>query len=174
MRLLKHLDTRRADENVPGVTVGLMVNEAGKSATYRTQDEGFDPDAVRYPVLEDGLDWDDYATVTVAELRESFAALATAAGVDAGELIGAVMYHYECEGRGAKMRLEEVERELARMGARRMLLAAEDLDKVQRYEGHLHRQLIQTLRELEAMGERRRGNAAPLARLDTSGLDATG
>ncbi len=67
-----------------------------------------------------------------------------------------------------------MERELARMGARRMMLPAEDLDKVQRYEGHLHRQLIQTLRELEAMQERRRGGAAPLARLDVSGADAAG
>jgi len=174
VRLLKRLDTRRADENVAGVTVGLMVSEAGKSATYRTKDEGFDPDAVGHPMLEDGLDWDDYATFTVAELRECFAILAAAAGVDAGELIGAVAYHYECEGRGARIRIEEVERELARMGARRMLLPAADLDKVQRYEGHLHRQLIQTLRELEAMQERRRGNAAPLARLDVGGLDGSG
>ncbi len=174
VRLLKGLATRRADENVAGVSVGLMLSEAGKSATYRTKHEEFDPDAVRYPVLEDGLDWDDYATVTVAELRECFVVLAAAAGVDVGELIGAVMYHYECEGRGAKLRLEEVERELARMGARRMMLPAADLDKVQRYEAHLHRQMIQTLRELEAMGERRRGGVAPLARLDMSGSDAAG
>jgi len=174
VRLLKHLDTRRADEEIAAGDIATMLREAGKGAGYRTQVEDFDPDAVRYPMLSEGQDWDDYDTGTVGELRECFAALAAASEVAGGDLVGAAVLHYEIEGRGAKIRLEEVERELARMGARRMMLPAEDLDKVQRYEGHLHRQLIQTLRELEAMQERRRGGAAPLARLDVSGSDAAG
>jgi hypothetical protein len=38
-----------------------------------------------------------------------------------------------------------------------------------RYEAHLFRQCIQALRELEAMQARRRGRAAPLARIDITG-----
>ncbi|OFW64978.1 MAG: hypothetical protein A2Y74_03095 [Actinobacteria bacterium RBG_13_63_9] len=42
------------------------------------------------------------------------------------------------------------------------------LDKIMRYEAHLHRLCIQTLHELEAIQLRRQGRHAPLARLDIS------
>jgi hypothetical protein len=48
----------------------------------------------------------------------------------------------------------------------RLLPAPTDLDKVMRYETHLHRQLLQTLHELEAIQARRRGEKVNLARLD--------
>ena len=54
------------------------------------------------------------------------------------------------------------------------MLEGPELEKVMRYEGHLHRQLLQTLHELEAMQARRAGRPAPLARLDVQGLGATG
>ncbi len=38
-----------------------------------------------------------------------------------------------------------------------------------RYEAHLHRQLLQTMHELEALQARRQGHATPLARLDVAG-----
>lgn len=40
------------------------------------------------------------------------------------------------------------------------------LERVTRYEAHLHRQLLQTMHELEALQDRRKGRATPLARLD--------
>ncbi|PYE53196.1 hypothetical protein [Deinococcus yavapaiensis] len=43
------------------------------------------------------------------------------------------------------------------------------LDKLQRYETHLERQLYRAMHELEAMQERRAGRAAPLARLELHG-----
>ena len=53
---------------------------------------------------------------------------------------------------------------------RRLLPSGEILERVMRYEAHLHRQLIQTLRELEALQARRKGQrTSPLARLDVSG-----
>ena len=53
---------------------------------------------------------------------------------------------------------------------RRLLPSGEILERVMRYEAHLHRQLIQTLRELEALQARRNGQrVSPLARLDVSG-----
>jgi hypothetical protein len=60
------------------------------------------------------------------------------------------------------------------MRRERTLPNREDADKVMRYEAHLHRQLLQTLHELEAMQARRTGQAAPLARLDVQGLEPTG
>ena len=47
------------------------------------------------------------------------------------------------------------------------------LDKIMRYETHLHRLWLQTLHELEAIQIRRHGGHAPLARLDISAPPAT-
>ncbi len=44
-----------------------------------------------------------------------------------------------------------------------------DIDKIIRYEAHLSRQLYQALHELEAMRAGRRGQAAPLMRVDVHG-----
>lgn len=66
------------------------------------------------------------------------------------------------------------ERQTDRYRRERILLEGPDLDRVMRYEAHLHRQMVQTLHELEAMQERRAGKTPALARLDVSGLDATG
>ena len=53
--------------------------------------------------------------------------------------------------------------------AHRVLPPTDDLVKIMRYESHLHRLLIQTLHELEAMQTRRQGGTSPLARLDITG-----
>ena len=42
-----------------------------------------------------------------------------------------------------------------------------------RYEAHFHRLYIQALHELEAMQERRKGHATPLARVDITGAPAS-
>ena len=51
----------------------------------------------------------------------------------------------------------------------RLLAMTDELQKVMRYEAHLHRETLQLLHELEAMKTRREGGAAPLARLDITG-----
>lgn len=51
-----------------------------------------------------------------------------------------------------------------------LLPSEQGLDKVIRYEAHLHRQLLQTLHELEAIQARRQGLRTPLARVDVQGL----
>lgn len=51
----------------------------------------------------------------------------------------------------------------------RMVPDPDTLNVITRYETHLHRQLLQTLHELEAMQDRRRGERSPLARLDITG-----
>jgi hypothetical protein len=52
----------------------------------------------------------------------------------------------------------------------RLLPDQPSLDKVIRYEAHLHRQLLQTMHELEALQARRQGRQTPLARVDVQGL----
>jgi len=48
----------------------------------------------------------------------------------------------------------------------RILPPQSHIEQVIRYEAHLSRQLVHTLHELEALQARRRGEAAPLARID--------
>ncbi len=56
-------------------------------------------------------------------------------------------------------------------GSDRVYLPPEKkVDKLVRYEAHVSRVLYQTLHELEALQARRRGERAPLARLDVHGL----
>ena len=52
---------------------------------------------------------------------------------------------------------------------RRILPAPEDLDKIMKYEAHLHRMQLQTQHEFEALQARRKGDHSPLARVDFSG-----
>jgi hypothetical protein len=58
--------------------------------------------------------------------------------------------------------------------AERQARARPDLDelgKLQRYEAHLERMLYRALHELEALQARRRGEAAPLGRIEVYGVD---
>ena len=51
-----------------------------------------------------------------------------------------------------------------------LLPSRDRMERIIRYEGHLHRQLIQTIRELEATQARRKGDRpSALTRLDVSG-----
>ena len=64
---------------------------------------------------------------------------------------------------------------IARQASRRQLPSSDDLEKILRYEAHLHRQLHQTLHELEALQARRKGERpSPLARLDVMQSPASG
>jgi hypothetical protein len=87
------------------------------------------------------------------------------------ELTEEVLHELESDVRGARYRLEIADKKIARMRVTRALPNEKTLDRIMRYEAHLHRQLVQTLRELEAMQARRAGQAAPLARLDVSGIE---
>jgi hypothetical protein len=58
---------------------------------------------------------------------------------------------------------------------RRLLPSGEVLERIIRYESHLHRQFIQTLRELEALQARRNGQRpSPLARRECQRLAFVG
>jgi hypothetical protein len=53
--------------------------------------------------------------------------------------------------------------------ALRVLPTPADLDKIMRYEAHLHRLCTQALHELEALQIRRKGGTSPLTRFDITG-----
>ena len=66
----------------------------------------------------------------------------------------------------ADAKVENVQRQLVEMRRQRILPFEADLEKINRYEAHLSRQMYQALHELEALQKRRGGDAAPLARVD--------
>jgi hypothetical protein len=62
--------------------------------------------------------------------------------------------------------LDKIEEQISR----RTLASKDAMERVIRYESHLHRLWVQTHHELEALQARRRGDRpSPLARLDVSG-----
>jgi len=63
-------------------------------------------------------------------------------------------------------------RPFGRMASARLLPHPNDIDKIIRYEAHLSRQLYQALHELESMRAARRGQPAPLHRVDVYGSAA--
>ena len=61
------------------------------------------------------------------------------------------------------------ERADLQIASARLLPHPNDIDKIIRYEAHLSRQLYQALHELESMRAARRGQPAPLLRVDVHG-----
>jgi hypothetical protein len=61
------------------------------------------------------------------------------------------------------------ERQALESASARLLPSPFDIDKIIRYEAHLSRQLHQALHALEAMRAERRGQSAPLVRVDVHG-----
>jgi len=59
--------------------------------------------------------------------------------------------------------------QITRQAWRRILPSDEDINKILRYGGSLHRQALQVYHEIEAMQARRMGQSSPLARVDFSG-----
>jgi len=59
--------------------------------------------------------------------------------------------------------------QIARQAWRRILPSDEDINRIMRYGGSIHRQALQVYHEIEAMQARRMGQNSPLARVDFSG-----
>jgi hypothetical protein len=66
--------------------------------------------------------------------------------------------------------LPEVSAEqMERQAWRHLLPSDENIDRIMRYGGSIHRQILQIFHEIEAMQARRKGEHTPLARLDITG-----
>lgn len=122
------------------------------------------------PGVEPPCDLDDVAEWDAGLLRECVAAIAEKVGDSVEGLT-------EWAVRNTKERLGATRADLAaglreadRKRRSRALPDDRILEKITRYEAHLCRRLFQTLHELEALQARRRGEPAPLARLQVHGL----
>jgi hypothetical protein len=105
-----------------------------------------------------------------AEVRECLEVIAAHASLDPEELLDAAIEEARYEAAVAAHKEEEIEQEVSRKVAERILPDEKTLGKISRYEAHLSRQLYHALHELEALQTRRFGGHSPLARLDVQGL----
>ena len=130
----------------------------------------FQVENVALPGLPDDVGFAYFDAWTAGLLRGAIAAIATHVGVAAGDLLPRVTCATEASAEKAREESENAQRIVARLRNDRMLLAEPNLAKLIRYEAHLHRQLLQTMHEIEALQARRQGQVAPLARVDVQGL----
>jgi len=179
------------DEPVKGEDAAALLDQAAtravEQAAYQAGDEtGAEEgrrelaDALqdRLPGVPNGAFLEDL-DYTVGQLRELVGWLAVEAGMepDANTVDGSVIEPDEAlmEALHTASRYDLAEKTAKAEKAHEDLLAARrdrilpkeaDLQKIARYEAHLGRQMYQALHELEALQARRRGRAAPLARVD--------
>lgn len=168
-RALKRLATMPDDTRVRSDDVRGILYSFDHAASRH--DKEFTFENVSLPGIPDDCDLDDAPNLMAAQLRAGIVNIAKAVQVAPEELTEEVLYELESDVRGTKYRLEVADKKVARMRATRALPNEKTLDRIMRYEAHLHRQLVQTLRELEAMQSRRAGQSTPLARLDVSGIE---
>jgi hypothetical protein len=121
-------------------------------------------------VPENTLEWEDYEGWSAGVVRAGIEAIASATEEDPEELLDVATDSARRSIAGKEQALQQVERDLGRMSRERLLPDEKTLEKVGRYEAHLSRGLYKALHELEALQVRRKGGAAPLARLDVDGL----
>jgi len=163
---------------------------AGKAnSSQNALKHGLRSDAPVIPGFEDHGDWDRHRADILAAIAPE-GALETAHATRIAKLIWrldgvprwetAMMTHsLDAVGDdlvpafryGKALGIKQTEQEkldaIVRLADRRQLPSSEDMEKIMRYEGHLHRQLHQTIHELEALQARRKGDRpSPLARLD--------
>jgi hypothetical protein len=108
--------------------------------------------------------------VTVRQVRQGLNTIATRAGRQAEDILSELLIAAVQSAAGMAGEAKSIARERQQLVQERLLPDQQGLGKVIRYEAHLHRQLLQTLHELEAIQARRQGLQTPLARVDVQGL----
>ncbi len=121
-----------------------------------------DEDEFDYPVpgLPADASLEDVKRWTAGMVRACLQAVAVASERTMDDLLGAYRRRREYTLYRASFVAARWERQASRLRRERTLPNPLDLDKVMRYETHLHRQMTQTLHELEAMQERRLSRSA--------------
>jgi hypothetical protein len=120
--------------------------------------------------LQDTHELTELPAMKAADVRECLEVIAAHASLDPDELLEAAIEEARYEAAVAAHKKEDIEQEVSREVAERILPDEKTLEKVSRYEAHLSRQLYHALHELEALQTRRFGGHSPLGRLDVQGL----
>jgi hypothetical protein len=122
------------------------------------------------PLSDAVSDPESFEGCTIGPVREWLQAIAARAGREVEDIWNKVCLRAE-EYLATRIRgANRIAPKRERLVRERLLPDEQGLGKVIRYEAHLHRQLLQTLHELEAIQARREGLRTPLARVDVQGL----
>jgi hypothetical protein len=147
-------------------------------------DEEADEDEIRKSALElmDKLEgrMEVQDTLMVSEIKEHLAWISEAAWSehiveDVNQVVGYTLVEAlleelhtvaRREAKVAEEQAQKVQQQIIKRRRAKILLSADDLQKIGRYESHLSKEMYRALHELEALQERRSGGKSPLARLD--------
>jgi hypothetical protein len=132
--------------------------------------EDIDVEDLGLPGVPEDAWIEELPAMKVADVRGCVEAIAAHASLDPDELLDAATYEVGYEARSAAHKKQEMEREISRKSRERILPDETTLQKINRYEAHLSRQLYHSLHELENLQKHRTtGEGVPLARLDVQG-----
>ncbi len=172
-RFLKRLPKLDADKHVSAFDANTTLWTVTEYAERVAEGE-VDPEELleelSVPSVREGVDWEEYEGWTAGKVRAGIEAIGNATDEDPEELLEYATDAAKRDVIGKEQAAKQVVKDLERMSRERLLPRVEILEKVARYEAHLSRQLYKAMHELEALQVRRRGGAAPLARLDVDGL----
>ena len=122
------------------------------------------------PGAEPPCDTDDVEEWDAGLLRDYIAAIAESVGGTAEEHTAWSLRDTSQRLVTARANLAVAERAISQRRRRSTLPDERTLNNLSRYEAHLYRRLFQAHHELEALQARRRGEPAPLTRLQVHGL----
>ncbi len=125
---------------------------------------------VRFAGVPKGVDIDAFEGWTVDAVQQSLDVIARSARTDLADLLAEAREATDEEVRSLTTVRERLMQRMDRLRTQRILPDNATLEKITRYESHLHRQLLNTLHELEALQARRQGAISPLARIDVAGI----
>ena len=167
---LRRFSSHAPDKVLNGTDASAVVCGALDTANKRTG-KGIAQEELNLPGdLQDAHELTELPAMKAADVRGCLEVIAAHASLDPDELLEAAIREARYEAALAAQKKEEMEQEVSREVAERILPDEKTLEKISRYEAHLSRQLYHALHELEALQTRRFGGHSPLARLDVQGL----
>jgi hypothetical protein len=169
-RALKRFPSENPEKILKGEDASAVICETLAAARKRSGQQIEDEDLDLPGGLQETHELTELPAMKAAVVRECVDAIAAHTSLEPDELIEAATAEARFQAAVAKHEREDMEREVSRKAAERILPDEETLQKIARYEAHLGRQLYHALHELEALQARRLGGSAPLARLDVQGI----
>ncbi len=163
LQVLNGWNNQEEDWDLASVDVIALLEAAAEQS-------GIDIRRVRFTGLPKGVDIDAFEGWTVDSVQQSLDAIARSARTDLADLLSDARAATDEEVRSLTTVRERLAQRMDRLRTQRILPDSATLEKITRYESHLHRQLLNTLHELEALQARRQGGVSPLARIDVAGI----
>ena len=167
---LRRFSSHPPDKVLNGTDASAVVCGVLDTANKKTG-KGIAQEELKLPGdLQDTHELTELPAMKAADVRECLEVIAAHASLDPDELLEAAIREARYEAAVAAHKKEDIEQEVSREVAERILPDEKTLEKISRYEAHLSRQLYHALHELEALQTRRFGGHSPLGRLDVQGL----